>query len=164
MTQEAALIRNAKVGDLTELGKLAAGLVRQHHATDPGRFFLPERVEDGYASWLRREIRRPDAVVLVAELHGKLVGYSYGALEPRDWNALLDDHGVIHDVFVAAEARRSGVGRALLDRMVSELESRGAVRIILFTMVSNEGAQALFASRGFRGTMIEMARNKPEKG
>lgn len=164
MTHDSALIRNAKVSDLPELGKLAAGLVRQHHATDPGRFFLPERVEDGYASWLRREIRRPDAVVLVAELHGKLVGYSYGALEARDWNALLDDHGVIHDIFVGLEARRSGVGRALLDRMVSELESRGAERILLFTMVSNEAAQALFASRGFRGTMIEMTRNRPSEG
>ncbi len=47
--------------------------------------------------------------------------------------------------------------------MVSELESRGAMRVILFTMVSNEAAQALFASRGFRGTMIEMTRNTPSK-
>jgi ribosomal protein S18 acetylase RimI-like enzyme len=98
---------------------------------------------------------------LVAERHGEVVGYSYGTLEARDWNALLDDHGAIHDVFVAAEARRSGIGGALLDRMVSELTARGAERVVLITMVSNEAAQALFASRGFRATMLEMTRNTP---
>ena len=153
-------IRKARVGDLGSLGRLAGALVRQHHETDPGRFFLPERVEEGYESWLRRELRRQGAVVLVAEQSSRILGYAYGTLEGRDWNALLDEHGSIHDVFVDAEARRMGVGRALVERLVSELEGLGAERFILHTMVQNQAAQKLFAACGFRPTMIEMTRNR----
>ena len=47
-----------------------------------------------------------------------IVGYAYGALEGRDWNLLLDAHGAVHDIFVAAEARRGGVGRQLVEALV----------------------------------------------
>ena len=39
-----------------------------------------------------------------------------------------------------------------------ELERRGAPRILLATAVENEPAQRLFASLGFRTTMVEMTR------
>ena len=79
--------------------------------------------------------------------------------EDRDWNLLLDRHGVVHDIFVAERARRLGAGAQLLDALLRELEALGAPRIVLYTMVSNENAQRLFRSRGFRPTMLEMMRS-----
>ena len=154
------VVRRARIPDLPRVSELAGGLVRMHHGTDPGRFFLPEQVEAGYASWLRRELRRKGALVLVAERSSEVIGYAYGTLESRDWNALLDDHGAIHDVFVAPTVRRAGVGRKLLEAMVRELEALGALRIVLYTMVQNEAAQQLFSACGFRPTMLEMTRNR----
>jgi ribosomal protein S18 acetylase RimI-like enzyme len=132
-----------------------------HHASDPARFFLPERVEDGYAWWFGRELERPEARVLLAERDGKVVGYAYGTREERDWNLLIDDHGVVHDLFVAEEERRTGVGRALLEAMIRELEELGAPRVLLYTLVTNERAQQLFRSTGFRPTLLEMTRERP---
>jgi ribosomal protein S18 acetylase RimI-like enzyme len=152
-------IRPATAIDLPRVAELAGALVRMHHAVDPARFFLPERVEEGYAWWFEREIEREDAFVIVAEMDGAIVGYAYGTREERDWNALLDEHGYIHDVFVAPEARRGGVGRRLMLAAIDELTRRGAPRIVLTTMVSNEAAQRLFAACGFRATMIEMTRS-----
>jgi ribosomal protein S18 acetylase RimI-like enzyme len=151
-------VRKAEAGDLEGAAELAAHLVRQHHEVDPGRFFLPERVEQGYASWFRHELGRAGAVILVATRGAALVGYAYGALEGRDWNLLLDEHGAIHDIFVVSGERQHGVGRRLLDAILRELEALGAQRIILSTMVSNVGAQRLFASVGFRPTLYEMTR------
>jgi ribosomal protein S18 acetylase RimI-like enzyme len=151
-------IRPAEARDLDRLGALAGALVREHHAADPRRFFLVDGVEAGYARWLGRELARPGAVVLAAERDGAVVGYVYASLEERDWNALLDEHGAIHDVYVAEEARRSGVARALVEAVIAALTALGAQRVVLSTRVGNEAAQALFRACGFRPTMLEMTR------
>ena len=129
-----------------------------HHATDPKRFFLVDRVEEGYAWWFRKELANEAAVVLVAERDGEILGYAYGTREGRDWNMLLDEHGAVHDVFVAPGARRGGVGRALMAEITAALEALGAPRIVLSTMVQNEPAQRLFRACGFCPTMLEMTR------
>jgi len=152
-------IRPAETRDLPRLGQLAGQLVRMHQEADPGRFLLVERVEEGYARWFSRELGRPQAAVLVAARDGEVVGYAYGTVEGRDWNQLLDTHGALHDVFVASEARRGGVGRALVIAIVSALERAGAPRVVLSTMVANEAAQRMFRACGFRPTMLEMTRD-----
>jgi ribosomal protein S18 acetylase RimI-like enzyme len=151
-------VRQAESADLPRVAQLAGALVRMHHEVDPGRFLLVERVEEGYAWWLARELRRAQAVVLVACRGDDVIGYAYGTLEERDWNLLLDAHGAIHDVFVREDARRGGSGRALVDGLVKELTRLGAPRVVLSTMVGNVAAQALFQRCGFRPTMLEMTR------
>ena len=157
------IVRRALAADLDRAAQLAGRLARMHHEADRDRFFLPEQVEQGYRWWFTRELQRPAAVVLVALQGSELVGYCYGALEERDWNALLDAHGAIHDIYVDEQARRSGAGSQLLDAMIRELEALGAPRIVLHTMVSNENAQRLFRSRGFRSTMLEMMRSSSDR-
>jgi ribosomal protein S18 acetylase RimI-like enzyme len=89
---------------------------------------------------------------------GSIAGYCYGRLEERDWNALLDAHAGLHDIWVDNAARRSGLGRGLAEAMIAALVQRGAPRIVLKTSTKNEAAQRLFASLGWRPTMIEMTR------
>ncbi len=153
-------IRKAGVADLEATAALAGKLVHLHHAVDPARFFLPERVEEGYAWWFRRELERAQAVILVAEQAGIIVGYAYGALEERDWNLLLDAHGAIHDIFVSEGERRAGIGGLLLRALLDHLEALGAPRVVLSTMVGNEHAQRLFRAFGFRPTLLEMTRER----
>jgi ribosomal protein S18 acetylase RimI-like enzyme len=151
-------IRPAVSADLGDLGRLAGELVRLHHAADPARFFLVDRVEEGYSWWFSRELSNAESVILVANDAAKVVGYAYGALEERNWNLLLDAHGAVHDLFVEPTERRAGVGRKLMNALVTELEKKGASRIVLSTMVSNTSAQHLFEGCGFRPTMLEMIR------
>jgi ribosomal protein S18 acetylase RimI-like enzyme len=160
-TNEEVTVRRAVEGDLARVALLAGQLVRMHHETDPARFLLVERVEEGYARWFKRELARAEAVVLVASIASapaEIAGYAYGSLEDRDWNMLLDTHGAIHDVFVASGARRRGVGHALVGALAAALEKLGAPRLVLSTMVSNEAAQRVFRACGFRPTMLEMTR------
>lgn len=156
-----AVIRPAREDDLEAVAALAGKLVRMHHGFDPARFFLPDDVERGYAWWLGRELGRPEVVLLVAERAGKVVGYAYGRLEERDWNALLDACGALHDVWVEASERRRGLASSLCEATFAELVRRGAPRIVLATAAANPTAQAFFERLGFRRTMIEMAREAP---
>jgi ribosomal protein S18 acetylase RimI-like enzyme len=151
-------VRRANEQDLEEVGRLAARLVRDHHEADPERFFRPEQVESGYAWWLGQELGNRGAVVMVAERGGRVVGYTYSALRERDWNMLIDEHAMLHDIFVLETERRGGIGRKLLTETLNALEALGARRIVLNTRNGNEAAERLFAALGFRRTMHEMMR------
>ena len=151
-------IRPATRGDIPALGRLAALLVRTHHEFDPQRFIAPTpRTESGYGSFLGSQMKG-DTFVLVAELEGAVVGYTYAGIEEHDWMALRGPAGVLHDIVVDPGHRGHGIGRGLLEATVAELESRGAPRVVLSTAARNEGAQRLFEAAGFRRTMIEMTR------
>jgi len=149
-------IRKATRRDLPQIAVLAGVLVRQHHAFDAKRFLFIENPEKGYAWWFGKELQNKQALILCAKLDGKIVGYAYSRLEPRDWNALLDAHGALHDILVADEARRQGIGKKLLERTLAELRARGAARVVLHSATKNLAAHKLFAAVGFRKTMIEM--------
>jgi hypothetical protein len=65
------------------VGVFGARLVTQHYAFDAPRFLQPrENLAEGYASFLRDEVKRPEVVVLVAEQARRVVGYTYAAIEP----------------------------------------------------------------------------------
>ena len=147
--------------DLEDVGRMAGALVRFHHELDAKRFLLVQGVEQGYRRYFESQLAEPGTVLLVATLGTRRVGYAYAALESRDWNALLDAHGALHDIYVEADARRGGVATALLDEVRARLKAAGAPRIVLSTAVQNESAQRLFERHGFRRTMLEMTEELP---
>ena len=152
----AIVIKLATKRDLPKIAVLAGALVRQHYAFDAKRFLLIEKPEAGYEWWFGKELVNKQALILCAKLDAKVVGYAYARLEPRDWNALLDAHGALHDILVDASARRQGIGKLLLERVIKELRKRGAPRVVLHTAIKNKAAHKLFAAVGFRQTMLEM--------
>lgn len=154
-------VRPMTKADLEPVGALAGALVRQHHAYDADRFFLTPEVEEGYRWWFSKQLGQGGVVLLVAEVDGSVAGYLYASLEERDWAMLLDEHGALHDVFVDERFRRRGVARALVGAGVTALEQLGARRVVLSSATQNREAQALFASLGFRATMVEMTRSRP---
>ena len=108
--------------------------------SDPAlaRRFIAERLE------------RAESVVFLAERDGRAVGFvqlyplfSSTAARPRRlW--------LLNDLFVAPEARGSGVGRALLARARRLAEATGATGLELATARSNTAAQRLYESVGYR--------------
>ena len=55
----------------------------------------------------------------------------------------------LRDLFVAAEARRRGVGRAVVTSVATDARAAGALRLALQTESSNAAAQALYHGLGF---------------
>lgn len=72
---------------------------------------------------------------------GQLSGYVVG------WHVL--DEAELANLAVEPAARRCGVGRLLLDRMLDDAAGRGAARVCLEVRESNHAARRLYASRGF---------------
>jgi len=164
MNQPPAIrVRPATPGDAAALGRLGALVVTLHHGFDPDRFIAPgPRTERGYGRFLARELQRKEVILLVSEERGAVLGYVYAGMEGSDWMALRGPAGVIYDLVVDPERRREGIGRRLLEQTLAALAARGAPRVVLSTAEQNEAAQRLFASAGFRPTMIEMTREWPD--
>ena len=95
-------------------------------------------------SW-RRLLRRPSALVLVAEareLAGALVLlFRRGAGIAR-----------VYSLAVAASSRGSGIGGALLAQAGAAAAQRGCTHLRLETRLDNRAAQALFRRHGFAVT------------
>jgi ribosomal protein S18 acetylase RimI-like enzyme len=151
------MVRPAKKADLPALGRLGALLMHTHYAFDRQRFLAPgDDPEEGYAWFLETQLRGPDAVVLVDERDGEIVGYVYASLEPMSWKELRGPAGFVHDIVIDEWARGSGAARALLAAAIAWLRDQGAPRVILWTASQNTRAQQIFEAAGFRKTMIEM--------
>jgi len=149
--------------DLPQLGRLGALLVETHHELDSQRFLASDnRTPANYGSFLRTRLEDPDAAILVAEAHGDVIGYAYAAVQGYDYMSLRGPAGVLHDLIVEPEHRNRGVGQLLLNAVLAYLTTRGAPRVVLLAAERNQAAQRLFASMGFRRTMVEMTRELEE--
>ncbi|MFL5485137.1 MAG: GNAT family N-acetyltransferase [Gemmatimonadaceae bacterium] len=152
-------IRQATQADVPTIGRLGALLVRTHHEFDPERFIAARPgTAQGYGSFLGTQLDEPDIIVLVAELEGQVIGYTYAGIEDYDYMSLRGPAGALYDIVVDPDHRGHGVGRMLLDATLEALKVRGAPRVVLSTAERNEPAQRLFEKAGFRRTMIEMTR------
>jgi ribosomal protein S18 acetylase RimI-like enzyme len=144
---------------MPRVGHLGALLVELHHQFDARRFLAARsRTPADYAAFLGSQLDDPDVVILVAEDAGGVIGYAYAAVEGYDYMSLRGPAGVLHDIVVDPAHRGRGAGRLLLDATLAHLASRGAPRVVLEAAERNEAAQRLFASAGFRRTMVEMTR------
>ena len=124
-TPTVPLIRHAMTCDLPRLGRLGALLVEAHHELDSQRFLAPNnRTPADYASFLRTKLEDPDAAILVAEAHGDVIGYAYAAVQGYDYTSLRGPAGVLHDLIVEPEHRGRGVGRLLLNAVLTYLTTR----------------------------------------
>lgn len=134
-------IRRAGPTDVAELAPLFDAYRRFYgQASDPALAagFLLERLE------------REESVVFVAERDGTPVGFvqlypvfSSTAARPRRlW--------ILNDLFVAQEARRGGVARALMARARRLAEETDACGLELSTARTNLAAQRLYESLGWR--------------
>lgn len=90
----------------------------------------------------RSLIQRNRALITVAEAPGgEILGYSVA------W--WVQDQAELANLAVKVENQGRGIGSALLDRVLLDLGREGVEGLFLEVRMSNEGALALYRSRGF---------------
>lgn len=84
---------------------------------------------------------------LVCQRGGRLVGFICGIC--FDSLCYTDPVGQVTELFVQENARRNGIGQALLHAMIETLRRKGVKEILLLTGADNAAAQALYEKCGF---------------
>jgi ribosomal protein S18 acetylase RimI-like enzyme len=131
------------------LRDLADEEAAQHWAMRPGSEMTMTEVDRTI-----EEIAEEDGAIVVAERDGRPVGYAgvvcqtaQGEFELRDeWQR----RGFVTDMFVAPEARRRGIGLALLAACERHVASRGLDWLQICVSPGNAAANALYRRAGFR--------------
>ena len=133
-------IREAIRGDLPAVGKLF----------DEYRQFyqLPTDVQKATA-YLEARLGARDSVILIAaDEAGQLLGFTQ--LYPTWCSLLAGPVYVLYDLYVAPQARRRGVGRALLKAAAERGQRDGKLRMTLSTAKTNADAQSVYESLGWQ--------------
>ncbi|HEX8010177.1 MAG TPA: GNAT family N-acetyltransferase [Casimicrobiaceae bacterium] len=135
-------LRAANADDVPAIAAIYAHHVRTGTATfeieAPGAVEMERR---------RRDITRQGLPYLVAVADGEVLGYAYaGPYRPRPaYRFTLED-----SIYVHAEARGRGIGRALLARLIDEAERAGARQMVaVIGDGSNDASIRLHAALGF---------------
>lgn len=97
--------------------------------------------------WLRSRLRFGESVVFVAMRDGAMIGFTQ--LYPMYSSVRTARTWILNDLYVDANVRRSGAGRALLDAAVAFGREDGAMGISLETTQDNEAARALYHAAGW---------------
>ncbi|ACE89300.1 GCN5-related N-acetyltransferase protein [Rhizobium phaseoli] len=80
----------------------------------------------------------------VAEIDGRIIGFALYLTHEGTWIRGRDCY--LEDLFVDADARGKGVGRALMDDLVALGKAEGWSRLYLHTSENNKTARALYDS------------------
>jgi L-amino acid N-acyltransferase YncA len=109
------------------------------------------------ATEFRRRIAAitPQFPYLVAEVDGRLAGYAYADL----YRTRPAYRWVVETtVYVAMDAQRRGIGRALYEPLLNQLTQQGHVAAVGVIALPNEGSVALHEALGFvhAGTQREI--------
>jgi phosphinothricin acetyltransferase len=136
------LIRPVQGRDGAAITRIYADAVR--HGTASFELEPPDEAEMA---------RRQDGLLgggypfLVAEISGAVVGYAYAG----PYRARPAYYWTVEDsVYIAPQAQRQGIGRALLSRLIAEAEARGFRQMIAVIGDSAQTASiALHAAAGF---------------
>ena len=98
-------------------------------------------------AFLAERIGRDESVVLLAEDAGTTLGFTQ--LYPLFSSVRTGRSWLLNDLYVAEDARRRGVGRALLDAAATFARDDGAAGLMLETMRDNAPARALYRAAGW---------------
>jgi GNAT superfamily N-acetyltransferase len=149
-------VRPARRTDLARLAELRLWYLAETARLEPRLKLTPEareRISQACAAWFAQE----DRALLVAEgppgadpaAQPEVVGYATGVVSvwPPIWKT--QRVGEVWEVFVVPAARGGGLGKALLDRVLSALSDLGAEVLRAWVPVKNDGSEALFHASGF---------------
>jgi L-amino acid N-acyltransferase YncA len=137
------VIRRAEPADIPHITRIYAHAVR--HGTASFEIEPPDEAE---MARRHRTLADGGFPYLVAEVGGGIAGYAYaGPYRPRPaYRFSVED-----SVYVAPEAHRRGVGRALLDALIAEAQTRGFRQMIAVIGDSAQTASIeLHRRAGFR--------------
>jgi RimJ/RimL family protein N-acetyltransferase len=150
-------IRQAVREDVVNLLGLFAEVDTLHRKALPAMFQDPPGNVRG-ADFFDALFADENAALFVAESSGKMIGFVLVRIRQRPGIPIIvpGAYGVIEDIVVAPEARRSGLGRELIKKAEGWAAGRGVGLVELTVWEFNRGAIRFYESLGYENASRKM--------
>jgi len=151
--------RPAGVADILDLIRLYRALEHEMVTLKPVWSLadgLPEPAEVALGDLLDD----PDSLVWVGFIDGVPLGFVWARVEPLLPQAEGSEVGVVHFIFTEPEARRVGLGEAMLDGVLAALRERSVERFDARVSPGHRDAKNFFEGFGFSARLIVMFRDE----
>lgn len=138
-TSKQTIVRRAQENDLAQLAQLF----------DAYRQFYAQAPDIGVASkFISARLNQQDSVIFVAVgADNNLIGFCQ--LYPSFCSVIAARIAVLYDLFVEANSRKTGAGKALMLAAKAHAEENGFARLDLTTAKTNLNAQKLYEALGW---------------
>jgi ribosomal protein S18 acetylase RimI-like enzyme len=150
-------ILQAKIEHAGEIARLNDAVQKMHAEHHPDVFKYPTDTAET-ESFFRDRISADDNFIFVAEIDGKAVGYIWCTIDLKKENVFKygQKRVYIHQLSVAPEHRRQGVGRELMLAVSGLARKKGIGKFALDSWEFNKEAHAFFEQLGFSRFNINM--------
>lgn len=152
------LIRPYELQDEPEVVMLAQEL-QHHEAGIYDRMAPPREIGSWYVTRILRNSRGSGGELLVAERHGRVIGYATVLLGQSSESAMdevLYTFAYVGDLVVAEAARGQGIGKALLAECERLARAAGEKWLRVTVLSGNARAVSLYRRFGFDSQFIDM--------
>lgn len=159
--KNAVLVRKAVDSDVPSILKLWKALEAhhvRHHGYGRGIFEYKKGREATFLKYLKKQSRRRNSVVFVAEIGGKIVGYIMVEIQKLPPIYAHDKNAYVCDIVVDSQYRGRGIGTALLEEAEGWARKKKMYSIALMVHVANDNAISVYREFGFREHHLKMAK------
>lgn len=153
-------IRSATPSDVPMVLPMVEKIVAFHEAIDPARFASRGNPSEKYRDWLIDRAKDARSIFLVADVGStgtapQIAGFLVASITREIPIYKTVEYGFIHDLWIDEGFRNEGYARQMVMLAVERFHEVGIAQVRLDTAYSNQAAQNLFKSCGFRPTNIE---------
>jgi len=131
------------------IGKLWLEFIRFHQDIDPIFTLCDDALSGFEKEMVRRLMKSPDGLVLVALDKERAVGYSLSEIKGPSKGLKRDNYGYVHHIAVTANYRRRGIAEKMLDEIMKWLQSKNLERVELDITTRNQVAYSFWEKHGF---------------
>jgi ribosomal protein S18 acetylase RimI-like enzyme len=152
VVNEGGRVRRATLRDLDRVAALWTAITHHHETFDPV-FRMRADAADELARLLAALQRDPDAAIFVYEEGADLPGLCIVRIDQAPPIMEEDERAEISDLGVRPDARRRGIGGALLREALAWVRSSGVTRVEVQVAKANREGQAFWRAQGFGDLM-----------
>jgi len=149
------IVRKAKIKDVKEISSLHYFLMKYHRKIDK-YYSFKKNCKAIYSKYIRKLIRSKNALVVVAVVNKKIVGYMLGKIEKRPPVLKVGKFGHLNDAFVLKKYRNQGIGKRLTEEFMQWFKSKKIKIVELEVDVRNKIGLKAWGSLGFKPFMKKM--------
>jgi GNAT superfamily N-acetyltransferase len=144
-------IRTATIADLETLYDFEQGIVEAERPFDC-------TLKDGRIHYydLRELIHAADAIVLVAEEQGKILGSGFGQIHASKEYLMHSRYVHLGFMFTIPGARGKGINKSILEELIHWSRAQGIEEVHLQVYAENTIAKKAYEKSGFKEYLVEM--------